>query len=73
VAGSTGRPQGLDKVRLHRAYIARRTDIDLLVGALPDAVVRSDGPAPSHAWERQLRDLVPAIRELRKAARRLRS
>jgi hypothetical protein len=40
-----------------------RTDIDSLVGAIPNAVVRSDGPAPSHAWERQLRELERAIRD----------
>jgi hypothetical protein len=40
-----------------------RTDIDALVGAIPEAVVRSDGPAPSYAWERQLRNLEQAIRE----------
>jgi hypothetical protein len=54
---------GHELVRLHRAYLALRTDIDSLVGASPGAVVRSDGPPASHAWERQLRDLERAIRE----------
>jgi hypothetical protein len=40
-----------------------RTDIDSLVGAVPDAVPRSDGPPASYAWERPLRDLERAIGE----------
>lgn len=54
---------GHDLVRLHRAYGAMRTDIDSLVRAVPDAVVRNDGPPPSHPWERQLRDLERVVRE----------
>lgn len=54
---------GHEVVRLHRDYVAMRTDIDALVATVPNAVVRSDGPTPRHAWERQLRDLERAIRE----------
>jgi hypothetical protein len=54
---------GHDLVRLHRAYLAMRGDIDALVAATPNAVVRKDGPPPSHPWERQLRDLECVVRE----------
>ena len=40
-----------------------RVEIDALVAATPNAVVRSDGPPPSHPWERHLKDLERAVRE----------
>jgi hypothetical protein len=54
---------GHELVRLHRAYLALRTDVDALVGAVPNAVPRADGPPPSYAWERQLKDLERAMLE----------
>jgi hypothetical protein len=52
-----------EAIQLHRAYRAMRTDIDSLVAAVPGATSRADGPAPSHAWEDQLRALERAIQE----------
>jgi hypothetical protein len=54
---------GLEAVRLNRAYMALRTEIDGLVAAVPGATSRADGPEPSHPWERQLRDLERASQE----------
>jgi hypothetical protein len=54
---------GLEAVSLNRAYLALRMEIDGLVAAVPGATSRADGPAPSHPWERELRDLERAIRE----------
>jgi hypothetical protein len=54
---------GHEVIELHHAFVAMRSDIDALVGAVPDAVVHSDGPPPSHPWERQLRDLERVVRE----------
>jgi hypothetical protein len=54
---------GREAVRLNRAYLALRTEIDGLVAAVPGATSRADGPEPSHPWERQLRDLERAIQE----------
>jgi chromosome segregation ATPase len=54
---------GLEAVRLNRAYLALRTEIDSLVAAVPGATSRADGPEPSHPWERQLRDLERAVQE----------
>jgi hypothetical protein len=50
-------------VRLHRAYLTMRTEIDRLVAAVAGATSRADGPEPSHPWERQLRDLERAVRD----------
>jgi hypothetical protein len=54
---------GHELVRAHHAFTAMRVEIDALVAATPNAVVRSDGPPAAHAWEPQLRDLERAIRE----------
>ena len=54
---------GHELVRAHHAYTAMRVEIDALVAATPNAVVRSDGPPPSHPWERQLRELERVVRE----------
>jgi hypothetical protein len=37
---------GLAAVRLHRAYLSVRMDIDSLVAAVPGATSRADGPEP---------------------------
>jgi hypothetical protein len=55
---------GHEDVRLHRAYLALRTEIDGLVAAVPGATSRADGPEPSHPWEPQLRDLERVVREI---------
>jgi hypothetical protein len=54
---------GHETVRLHRAYLAMRMDIDSLVAAVPGATSRADGPPESYPWERQLRDLERAVGE----------
>jgi hypothetical protein len=54
---------GLEAVRLNRAYLALRTEIDGLVAAVPGATSRADGPEPTHPWEPQLRSLERAIHE----------
>jgi hypothetical protein len=54
---------GHEFVRLHRAFVAMRSDIDSLVAAIPGAVPRTDGPPVSHPWERQLRDLERVVNE----------
>jgi hypothetical protein len=54
---------GHELVRAHHAFTATRLEIDALVAATPNAVVRSDGPPAAHAWEPQLRDLERTIRE----------
>jgi hypothetical protein len=54
---------GHEVIRLHRAYSSLRKDIDALVGHVPGASPRTDGPPASYAWEPQLRDLERAIRE----------
>jgi hypothetical protein len=54
---------GHDLIAAHRAYVAIRADIDSLVAATPNAVVRSDGPPATHAWEAQLLALERTIRE----------
>jgi hypothetical protein len=55
---------GVEVVRSHRAYLTLRTEIDRLVAAVPGATSRADGPEPSHPWERQLRDLERAVRDI---------
>jgi hypothetical protein len=54
---------GHEFIGLHRAYVAMRSDIDSLVGSIPGAVPRTDGPPAPHAWERQLRDLERVVKE----------
>jgi hypothetical protein len=54
---------GHEAVRLNRAYLTLRTEIDELVAAVPGATSRADGPEPSHPWERQLRDLERTVQE----------
>jgi hypothetical protein len=54
---------GHEFVRIHRAYVAMRSDIDSLVAAIPGAVPRTDGPPASHPWEGQLRDLERVVEE----------
>jgi chromosome segregation ATPase len=54
---------GSEAVRLHRAYLAMRMEIDSLVAAVPGATSRADGPEPSHPWERPLRDLERAVQD----------
>jgi hypothetical protein len=54
---------GNEVVQLHRAYLARRMEVDALVAAIPGASPRTDGPPASYAWERQIKDLERAIRE----------
>jgi hypothetical protein len=48
---------GHEVVRLHRAYVQMRTDIDALVAAIPGAVVRLDSGPAEHPWEGQLREV----------------
>jgi hypothetical protein len=52
-----------EAVQANRAYMALRMEIDSLVAAVPGATSRADGPAESHPWERQLRDLERAVQE----------
>jgi hypothetical protein len=52
-----------EAVRLHRSYLAVRSDINTLVALIPGAVPRHDGPPSSHAWERQLQDLDRSVRD----------
>jgi hypothetical protein len=54
---------GLAVVRLNQEFRSLRTEIDSLVAAVPGATSRADGPAPSHAWEDQLRALERTIQE----------
>jgi transcriptional regulator len=54
---------GHEVIRLHRAYLALRMDIDALVGHLPGATPRNDGPPPEHPWEAQLGALERVVRE----------
>jgi hypothetical protein len=54
---------GHDLVRLHRGYLEMRTEVDRLVGAVPGAVPRSDGPPAAYPWEREITALAHADRE----------
>lgn len=53
-----------ETVRAHQAYIAMRMEIDGLVAGVPDAVPRLDGVDAGYAWERELKDLARAVREI---------
>jgi hypothetical protein len=53
-----------ETIRLAKSYITEREAQDRLVAAVPDATVRTDGPAASHPWERQLKDLERAVSEV---------
>jgi hypothetical protein len=48
-------------LNMARAYVAERTAVDHLVAAIPGATPRTDGPASTHPWEAQLRDLERAV------------
>jgi hypothetical protein len=51
-------------LRSASAYIDERERQDRLVACVPGATPRVDGPAASHPWERQLRDLERAVSEV---------
>jgi hypothetical protein len=55
---------GHEFVRAHHAYTSMRMEIDGLVAATPNAVVRSDGPPGTHAWESEVRGLERVMREV---------
>jgi excisionase family DNA binding protein len=48
-------------LNMARAYVTERTAVDHLVAAIPGATPRTDGPASTHPWEAQLRDLERAV------------
>lgn len=50
-------------MRLHRAYRVLRSEIDRLVGSVPGASPRADGPEPTHPWEAQLQGLERVLRD----------
>jgi hypothetical protein len=50
-----------ETLRLAKAYVAERQAQDQLVAAIPGASPRMDGPAASHPWEAQLKDLERAV------------
>lgn len=48
-------------LKLAKAYVAERQAQDQLLAAVPGATPRADGPAPTHPWESQLKDLERAV------------
>jgi ElaB/YqjD/DUF883 family membrane-anchored ribosome-binding protein len=52
-----------ETLRLAKAYIAERQDVDRLVAKVDGATARADGPTPEHPWEAALKTLERAYQQ----------